>query len=145
MSRIIKINFDGASKNNPGEAGAGWYIQAPDIKYEKKGYEYLGPKRTNNQAEYTGLRNALRQVVKDIKNLESHTVLVEGDSQLAIKQLNKEYKVRSENLLDLYNEVVKLVTKIPNIKFEWVPRNQNKMADAMANKAIETRQTNLNA
>lgn len=145
MSEIIQIHFDGASKNNPGEAGAGWHISAPSLQYDVKGYEYLGPKKTNNQAEYTGLRNALRQVVQDFKDLSTYTVQVEGDSQLAIKQLNKEFKVKSENLLGLYNEVVQLVAKIPNITFEWVPRNLNKIADAMANRAIQTKETNLNA
>ena len=142
MSEIIQIYFDGASKNNPGEAGAGWHITAPSLQYAVKGYEYLGPKKTNNQAEYTGLRNALRQVVKDIKNLSSYTVQVQGDSQLAMKQLNKEYKVKSENLLELYNEVDQIVAKIPNITFEWIPRIQNKIADAMANMAIQTKGTN---
>ena len=144
MEKKIQIKFDGASKNNPGEAGAGWHIKAPEIDYEVKGYEYLGPKKTNNQAEYTGLKNALKQVVKDIENIEQYSVLVQGDSQLAIKQLNKEFKVKSENIRELYHEVVKLVEKIPNIKFEWIPRIQNKTADALANRAIETRQTNFN-
>ena len=151
MEKKIQIKFDGASKNNPGESGAGWHIKAPEIDYEVKGYEYLGPKKTNNQAEYNGLlrgleamKNALRQVVKDIENIEKYSVLVQGDSQLAIKQLNKEFKVKSDNIRELYHEVIKLVEKIPNIKFEWIPRNQNKTADALANRAVETRQTNFN-
>ena len=61
---LVKIFFDGASRNNPGESGAGWVIDSEDFK--QKGYEYLGIK-TNNQAEYSAIVRAL-QTLKKISN-----------------------------------------------------------------------------
>ena len=136
MEKII-IHFDGASKGNPGISGAGWHISATN--YSKKGYEYLG-KKTNNQAEYTALLRALEIVEKDFEQLSNVDLVIKGDSQLAIRQLQGEYKVKSPNLIELYTQVTQIIDKIGKKEYLWIPRDENSIADEQANIAINFRQ-----
>ena len=131
----ITVYFDGASRGNPGEAGAGWVIEYNNTELE--GYEFLSEKATNNQAEYTALLRAL-QKVEDFKYVTKETtLLIKGDSLLIIRQLKGEYAVKSPKLRPLYQQVKNLLGNIPQWDCEWIPREQNKKADAMANYAID--------
>jgi ribonuclease HI len=126
------LHFDGCSKGNPGPAGIGAVI------YENNeeiwgGSQYLGNSKTNNQAEYAALILGLNQAIDlDIDNL-----LVFGDSQLVIHQINKVYKVKNKELLNLYSEVCELTTHFKYIEFIHLYRNKNKRADQLANLAME--------
>lgn len=125
------ITFDGASRGNPGHSGAGFVIWNNDeIFYE--GYQYLGEKNTNNYAEYCGLIIALEKCIScNIKN-----IVVKGDSNLVIKQINKEYAINSDNLKPLYNKVLDLLYEFNSFEFLHIYRDKNKKADQLANKAI---------
>lgn len=129
-SAEFTLNFDGASKGNPGLSGAGMVIY-------KNGQEiwssckFVGYK-TNNQAEYSalilGLKGALKLGIKSLSVL--------GDSLLVINQVNEVYKVKSEGLQELYNESQALRTQFDFIEFNHVYREYNKRADELSNLAL---------
>ena len=125
------IYFDGASRGNPGISGAGWIVLIEEKQVE--GYLYLEGK-TNNQAEYSALIQALKTALKYNKN--KSTLLIKGDSELIIKQLNGEYAVKSSNLILLYSQVKDLLKNF-DWKCKWIPRTENNKADNLANFAID--------
>ena len=131
-SFIYTLYFDGCSKGNPGKSGAGYVIYKGDDEIAHKSV-YVGDKETNNKAEYTGLYEGLLYAV------ENNIVClhVKGDSNLVIKQINGEYKVKSENIHTIYKDTKKLCTHFEKITFEHVYRKDNKRADELANLGLE--------
>ena len=125
------LKFDGASKGNPGQCGAGFVIYKDKIKvYE--GRKYVAVYNTNNFAEYSALILGLEECVKNgIKR-----VTIMGDSDLVIKHIQDIYKVNSPNLIPLYKEVIGLFYNFDHISFQHILRNKNTEADALANQAI---------
>lgn len=132
------LNFDGASKGNPGLAGTGMVI------YKNKeeiwsSCKFIGCK-TNNQAEYTALIFGLKGALElGIKNLS-----VLGDSLLVINQVNGIYRIKSELLAELHKEVIDLKSKFDYIEFNHVYRENNKRADHLSNLALENVGDNSN-
>jgi|TARA_B110000240_G_C13151776_1_gene305577 ribonuclease HI len=125
------LRFDGASKGNPGISGSGAVLYLNDEEIWSTSI-YLEQKQTNNYAEYVGVLIGLQEAVnRCIKKLH-----VEGDSMLVIKQLNGEWKVKSENLIKVYKKCNKLAKKISKITFSHIYRDNNKRADELANMAI---------
>ncbi len=127
----LTIYSDGASRNNPGEAGAGIVIMRDGKPAEKIG-RYLGV-TTNNIAEYSAAIIGLEQAVR----LGASRVSLRADSELLVKQVNGEYKVKNEGLKPLHAKVRELIAKIGNVDVQYIPREMNKEADALANKAID--------
>jgi ribonuclease HI len=125
------IYSDGASRNNPGEAGAGVYIMEGG-KPRHRIARYLGL-TTNNIAEYTAAIIGLEYAVQ----AGASKVGLLADSELLIKQLNGQYKVRNEGLKPLHQKVRELIAKIGLVEVKYIPREMNKEADALANKAID--------
>ena len=127
----LTIYTDGASRNNPGEAGAGAYIMRDGRPLERLA-RYLGT-TTNNIAEYTaaimGLEYAVQTGARRVKLL--------ADSELLVKQVNGQYKVKNEGLKPLHARVKELIARIDSVEVQYIPRAQNKEADALANKAID--------
>jgi ribonuclease HI len=126
-----KLQFDGCSKSNPGIAGAGAVIYNLDEEISAK-IQFVGNNATNNVAEYTGLIIGLKEAI----NLNIKTLLVEGDSMLVIKQMKGEYKVKSVNLINLYNQAKDLEKMFDSIEFQHIYRENNKRADELSNLAI---------
>jgi ribonuclease HI len=128
-----KLQFDGCSKSNPGIAGAGAVIYRfnEEISYKIK---FVGNSETNNVAEYTGLIIGLIEAI----NLNIKVLTVEGDSMLVIKQMKGEYKVKSANLINLYNHAKLLEKEFDFIFFKHIYRENNKRADELSNLAIST-------
>jgi ribonuclease HI len=127
----LMIFTDGASRNNPGEAGAGIFIVRDGAPVEKIA-RYLGV-TTNNIAEYTAAIIGLEHAVKiGAKNVKLH-----ADSELMVKQLNGQYKVKNEGLKPLFLKAKELIAKIGSVTVKYIPREMNKEADALANKAID--------
>ncbi len=127
----LTIFTDGASRNNPGEAGAGVLILQGNKPVAKLA-RYLGT-TTNNIAEYTAAIMGIEHAVK----LGASSVRLFADSELLVKQLNGQYKVKNEGLKPLHNRAKELIAKIANVEVQYIPRAQNKEADALANKAID--------
>jgi ribonuclease HI len=124
-------NVDGGSRGNPGPAGYGVRIEHEDgTVVELK--EAL-PMATNNVAEYNGLLAALRWAA-------DHGVSalhVKADSELMVKQMTGEYRVKNPGLQLLYEEAKSLIRQIGRVKFEHVRREFNKDADRLANEAMD--------
>jgi len=90
---------------------------------------------TNNVAEYTALAKALEWLIANGLN-NSGRVEVKGDSQLVVKQLRGEYKIKSQRIIPLYRQVLLLQSRFPDgVEIRWVPREENKEADSLTNRA----------
>ncbi len=127
----LTIYTDGASRNNPGEAGAGVLILhdgAPAHEIAR----YLG-RTTNNVAEYTAAIIGLEQAA----GMGATRVRLFADSELLVKQLNGLYKVKNEGLKPLHARAKELIARIGSVEVQYIPREQNRQADALANKAID--------
>ena len=127
----LTIYSDGASRNNPGEAGAGIFILQDGNPVEKIA-RYLGI-TTNNIAEYKAAIIGLEHAVK----LGAKKVKLNADSELMVKQLNGQYKVKNEGLRPLFLRAKELIAKIGSVEVKYIPREMNKEADALANQAID--------
>lgn len=133
--KTIKLYFDGASRKNPGPAGAGWVVLTP--LNELQGAIYLG-NQTNNQAEYLALLKALKFI--ETNNLDRYALLeIYGDSELIIKQLKGEYSVKSSKLRPLYEQVKEKIRSFKSVTFTWIPRSENSEADKLANEVIDNK------
>ena len=130
----LKIYVDGASHGNPGPAGIGILILDESGSIVGEISEYVGEK-TNNEAEYLALIRALREALK----FSPRETQIFSDSELIVKQLRGEYRVRGEHLKPLHSEVLKLLSKLKNIEIKYVEREENRVADRLANQAIEKR------
>jgi len=123
---------DGASRGNPGPAGAGAVLVNPRGEVQVQLTEYLG-KTTNNVAEYRalllGLRAALDQGV--------HKLQIYSDSELLVRQINGSYRVKTPHLLPLWQEAKKELQKFKTHAISHVPREENSQADGLANQAID--------
>ncbi len=129
----FKLFTDGGSRGNPGPAAIGGVIYENDqeIAHFSK---YLGT-GTNNQAEYTALLTGLELAKKHkINNLQCFL-----DSELVVKQLNKEYRVKDADLAKLFVKVWNLAQEFENVSFNHVRREFNKEADRLVNLALDSR------
>jgi ribonuclease HI len=128
---LWKVNIDGAARGNPGPAAYAFVLArdgAPPV--EEKGC--LGS-TTNNVAEYTALVRALEKAAQ----LGASRLLISSDSELLVKQMNGEYRVKNENLKSLFEEAKALVRKFAEVTIRHVPRAQNARADALCNEALD--------
>lgn len=128
----LQVFIDGASRGNPGHAGAGIFITQGDKELIKTGI-YLGLK-TNNQAEYLALALAAF-FLKNLPEIEKYKVLIISDSELLVRQMQGQYKIKNEILLDLKFLIDKLLSNV-HFKIEHVLREKNKIADKLANEGI---------
>jgi len=129
---LIVVNVDGASRGNPGESGIGVVIFDKDSNLINEACDYLGV-ATNNIAEY----KALILGIKLSMRYNAKKTLFKSDSELMVKQIKGEYKVKNAQLKLLFAEVQDLFKKLPNWKIMHVPREENKEADLLANKGVE--------
>jgi ribonuclease HI len=131
MENKYVLFFDGCSKGNPGKAGCGAVMYENNVEVFSKAV-FVGKKETNNYAEYMGLIVGLENAI--IQNIKVLTV--KGDSMLVIKQMNGLYKVKSPNLIPLFEFAKQLETKFDKITYHHVYRNDNKRADELSNIAL---------
>lgn len=126
---------DGAARGNPGDAGIGVVIRGEDggILYSFGGF--LGT-ATNNVAEYRALLHCLRKA----SELRCSKLIVHSDSQLMVRQLNGEYRVRDRKLAPLFLEATRLLKAAPfEVRVVHVDREKNREADLLANAGIDGR------
>lgn len=131
MKKII-IHSDGGARGNPGPAGIGAVLNSSDGTVLAKISQYLG-ETTNNQAEYKALIAGLEKA-KELKADEIECYL---DSELVVKQLNREYKVKNAELAPLFLKVHNLSLSFKKITFIHIRRELNKIADGLANQAMD--------
>lgn len=133
---------DGGSRGNPGPAAVGIYIETLNKKYG----ECLGVK-TNNEAEYSALILGLKKIKQLLGNSDTKkaNVICYLDSELVVKQLNHEYKLKEKHIQAFFIEIWNLGLDFGSVKFRHIPREKNKIADAMVNEALdgECRQKSL--
>ncbi|NCU44305.1 ribonuclease HI family protein [Candidatus Falkowbacteria bacterium] len=123
---------DGGARGNPGPAGIGVALQNKDGETVGEWSEFLGI-ATNNQAEYKALLLALKQAVA----LGAVELECRLDSELVVKQLKGEYKVKHPDLKPLFEQAKGLISQIKNVSFKHIPRELNKQADQLANQAMD--------
>lgn len=130
------VYTDGGSRGNPGPSGIGYYIIGADGRELKRGGEFLG--MTNSRlAEYYGLKEGIEQAIE----LGLKRVNFRSDSLMMVNQLNGVYQVKNLDLMQVYADVLGLLSKLDSYSFTHVSREQNKEADAEANRAIDENTT----
>ena len=122
---------DGASRGNPGPAGAGAVLVLEGGRQVRLG-RYLGV-QTNNVAEYQGVILGLEKAAElGVRELD-----VKADSMLAIMQLRGEWKLKNEGLKPLFSRARELAGRFERVRYAHIPREQNAAADEMSNRAID--------
>lgn len=124
--------IDGGSRGNPGPAGYGVVVKDAREQVVDSISEFIGV-RTNNVAEYSGLLAALHYALGH----DLSAVRIFSDSELLVRQMNGQYKVKSPDLRPLFEQAQALAAKIPNFRIEHVRREFNREADALANEAMD--------
>jgi len=128
---LITAYIDGGARGNPGPAGYGVYIQLPDGTIEEL-HGGLGI-ATNNVAEYSGLLAALKWTI-DHGHRKLH---IRADSELLVKQMRGEYKVKNPGLQPLAARARAMVSQLEQVRFEHVRREHNKEADRLSNAGMD--------
>lgn len=131
-SDFATIYTDGGSRGNPGPSGIGYYIVGADGREIKRGGEFLGMSNSR-LAEYYGLKEGLEQAIE----LGLKRVNFMSDSLMMVNQLNGVYQVKNLDLMQVYSDVLGLLSKLDSYSFTHVPREQNKEADAEVNRVID--------
>lgn len=130
-SPVLNMHIDGAARGNPGPAAYAYVIHRPGAApVEAKGT--LGS-ATNNVAEYTALVRALERAA----TLGADRLIVHSDSELLVKQMNGEYRVKNESLRELFEQAKRLCDKFSMVTLRHVPRAENKRADQLCNEALD--------
>ncbi|MFQ5950349.1 MAG: ribonuclease HI family protein [Nitrospiria bacterium] len=134
MRKKLSVYTDGASRDNPGQAGIGVVIKDGRGETIARISEYLGI-ATNNVAEYMALIRGL-EAVREFRPDEAHFYL---DSQLVVRQITGVYKIKSRGLIPLARKAHFLCRKLLPGKttFHHIPREENREADALANEAVD--------
>ncbi len=132
LKRVLVINTDGGARGNPGPAGIGLVIkdESGQLVYSFGGY--IG-ETTNNVAEYSALVKALEESY----NLGGTDLRIQMDSELIVKQMTGQYKIKEPTLQELAGKALAMLNKFNSHSFVHVRREFNKEADALVNKALD--------
>ncbi len=124
---------DGASRGNPGESGIGVIIKDQQGKLIKSQFGYIG-KATNNIAEY----RALALCLELIRSINCNNLIVHSDSELMVRQLNGQYKVKDVGIKKEFRNIQKMLAELPvQFTIKHIDREQNREADELANRGID--------
>ena len=138
MSAALRLHVDGASRGHPGEAGFGVHVTNAEGVEVASLYGYLG-RATNNVAEYQALLHGLRfALARGASRVE-----VYSDSELLVRQVEGRYRVKSPGLQPLHREALNLLARFERTRVAHVPRERNREADALANRAVDERASSL--
>jgi len=128
----FRARTDGACRGNPGPAAIGVSVEDADGHEIAHASETIG-ETTNNVAEYRALIKALEMLIE----LGARKPQLLLDSELIVKQIQGEYRVRNPRMRDLYEEVQTLLPEFSRVDVRHVPREENTRADALANQALD--------
>ena len=127
-----RLFTDGGARGNPGPAAYGFVLESEDGTVLAAEGEAIGT-ATNNVAEYSGLIAGLQKAVE----LHVPEVEVVSDSELMVKQMRGEYRVKNEALRELYDEATALAHRVGNVEYRHVKRVHNELADKLVNDALD--------
>jgi ribonuclease HI len=127
-----RLFTDGGARGNPGPAAYGFVLESEDGTVLAAEGEAIGT-ATNNVAEYSGLIAGLQKAVE----LHVPEVEVVSDSELMVKQMRGEYRVKNEALRGLYDEATALARRVGNVEYRHVKRAHNELADKLVNDALD--------
>jgi len=128
----LTIYTDGGARGNPGPAAIGAVIYDNEKNIIQEISEYIG-ETTNNQAEYRACLSAMEAALK----LGAQELDFYLDSELVVKQLKREYKVKNKDLAPLFIKIYNLSQQFIKVKFTHINREENKLADSLVNKALD--------
>ncbi len=131
-SKKLIVYTDGGARGNPGPAGIGAVIYDEEKNKLAEVSEYIG-ETTNNQAEY----KAVLAAIKKAKDFGAEELEFYLDSELVVKQLNREYRVKNKELAPLFVKIYNETLSFKKTSFIHIPREQNKEADKLVNMAID--------
>ncbi len=134
---IIKIKSDGGARGNPGPAGIGAVLYKQNDELLTTISQYIGI-ATNNQAEYKAIIAALKKAIE----LKATEIIAYLDSELIVKQVKGEYRVKNKDLAPLFLELHNLKLSFKKSQFIHIPREENKEADRLANQAMDEQYKN---
>ena len=130
--KVLRLFTDGAARGNPGPAGLGMVLEDDQGMRLWGGHRYVGT-ATNNRAEYLALIDGLSKAAE----WRPDRLDVYLDSRLVVEQVAGRYKVRDPGLQPLHRQVQALLGQFPRVSVSHVPRERNRGADALANRAID--------
>lgn len=155
MSKYINIWIDGACgpKNPTGHMGVGVCVETPANKYEISRFIEEGPNNTNNVAEYLGAIEAFNLILEKQEEFSKHPIFIFSDSNMLVQQLNNKWGIRTNisakkkrppgkyvpYALEAKNLLIQVKTFAPNISIEWIPREENGVADFLSKKGFVER------
>ena len=130
-SKRVFLYADGGARGNPGPAGIGMVILDAKKKKIKESCKYIG-EATNNVAEYRALIHGLEEALA----LKADDVVIHLDSELVVKQLNGEYRVKDPDMKPLFEKALGLLKSFNSFEIKHIERAKNRQADKLVNKAI---------
>jgi ribonuclease HI len=137
MNNLIMYT-DGGSRGNPGKAAIGVAIYNASGAMIKKYGQYLGDPFTNNEAEYHAVISGLKTLLAMPEFASKEIVLeVRSDSQLLVNQVSGTFKIKQEHIRAFVVTIHKLIEQFGAVKFISIPREQNKVADALVNESLD--------
>jgi ribonuclease HI len=128
----VRLYTDGGARGNPGPAAYGYVLEAEDGTVLAAHGERIGV-ATNNVAEYRGLIGGLEKAIE----LALGEIEVVSDSELLVKQMTGEYRVKNEALRELSLEASRLARQVGNVSYRAVRREHNELADRLVNEALD--------
>ena len=137
MNKLL-LYTDGGARNNPGPAATGFLIKDEEGEVVKKGGKFLGV-ATNNEAEY----QALIEGLKAAKEFNPRHLDCFLDSSLAVNQLNGVFKIKEARLRELVFEAKSLEQGLASVRYQYIPREENKEADAIVNQILDEKANHL--
>ena len=128
-----RLSTDGGSRGNPGPAAAAYVLETENGTVLDARGQTIGV-ATNNVAEYRALVDGLRKAVE----LQVDDLEVVSDSELLVKQMRGEYRVKNKALIELSLEAARLARQIPSVRYTAVRREHNELADQLVNEALDS-------
>jgi ribonuclease HI len=128
-----RLSTDGGSRGNPGPAAAAYVLETEDGTVLDAHGQTIGV-ATNNVAEYRALVDGLRKAIE----LQVDDLEVVSDSELLVKQMRGEYRVKNKALIELSLEAARLARQIPSVRYTAVRREHNELADRLVNEALDS-------
>lgn len=136
------VNIDGGSRGNPGPAAAAMVITDAEGRLITTKSKFLGPKLTNNVAEWSSLEGAVTALVHLAGQHGELEAEIRADSELVVRQFNRQYKIKEPSLKEIAERVWERLADTPNLKLnlKHIPREENKPADAAVNRELDNYQ-----